>query len=101
MSAEPAHKLAQSIKAGGGKAFAFPGDVTERAFPAAILQTAATEFSPGDILVIHVCFLFAGGNSSAHARSLTLCLSLSLSLSFSNVEMTVDPDKTSVVAALI
>ena len=56
MSAEPAHKLAQSIKAGGGKAFAFPGDVTERAFPAAILQTAATEFGPVDILVIHAFF---------------------------------------------
>jgi NAD(P)-dependent dehydrogenase (short-subunit alcohol dehydrogenase family) len=86
MSAEPAHKLAQSIKAGGGKAFAFPGDVTEKAFPAAILQTAATEFGPVDILVIHAFFFLAAGNSGSRdhtrtrARSLALCLSPSLFL---------------------
>ena len=38
MSAEPAHTVVKRIKAEGGKALAFPGSVTEAAFPAAIFK---------------------------------------------------------------
>ena len=60
MSAEPAHSLAKSIRDGGGKAFAYAGSVTEKAFPAGILQAAATEFGPVDILVNNAGFTWDG-----------------------------------------
>ena len=60
MSAEPAHAVVKAIEAKGGKALAFPGSVTDAAFPAAIFKAAADTFGPADILVNNAGFTWDG-----------------------------------------
>jgi len=60
LSAEPAQDVVKRIISNGGRALAFPGSVTDKAFPDAIFKAAAEAFGPADILVNNAGFTWDG-----------------------------------------
>ena len=51
IDSEPAEETAGAIRAAGGEAISVPGDVTDRAFPGLIVNTAIEKFGGLDIIV--------------------------------------------------